>query len=109
MSEGEGEGEEDESGLIDGVGGGGGRHGREPRKSKGEKEAQAGHPHIAHSYLIWLSFPYSTTHDSLLFSPQKQPEVGAPTAASVNSDGWGSRADIEQRRWWMNSSAVTMH
>lgn len=74
-------GEEDELGQIEkGVGGG-----KELRKR--EKEAQAGHPHIAHSYLIWLSFPYSPFHDSLCSSPQKQPKAGSAAAVSVNSNG----------------------
>ena len=59
--------------------------GESPERDR-EKEAQAGHPHIAHSYLIWRSFPYSTFHDSLCFSPQKQPKVDSTTAVSVNSE-----------------------
>lgn len=50
--------------------------GKSPKRERErEKEAQTGHPYIAHSYLIWLSFPYSTFHDSLCFSPQKEPKV----------------------------------
>lgn len=36
---------------------------------RAQKEAHAGHPHIAHSYLIWLSFPCFMFYDS------KQPKV----------------------------------
>lgn len=65
-----------------------------------EKKAQAGCPHIAHSYLIWLSFPYSTFHDSLCFSPQKQPKVDS-AAAVCEFRCIAVGADIEQRCWWM--------
>lgn len=64
----------------------GGEMGKSPERER-EKEAQAGHPHIAHSYLIWPSFPYSTFHDSLYFSPQKQPKVGSTAAVAMNLDG----------------------
>lgn len=64
----------------------GGRYGKNPEiEREREKEAQAGHPHIAHSLLIWLSFPYSTFHDSHYFS-----EVGSTAAVNSNaSDGRG--------------------
>lgn len=50
------------------------------RPKKREKEAQADNPHIAHSYLIWQLFPYSTFHDALCFSPQKQPKGDSAAA-----------------------------
>lgn len=88
--------------------------GKSPKRERErEKEAQAGHPHIAHSYLIWLSFPYSTFHDSLYFSPQKQPTVDSVAVYEFRWSESGGRhlaktlADDNCLSNFTNSSALT--
>lgn len=87
-------GEEDELGRIEKGGGEKWEWERAQKERERKKEAQAGHPHIAHSYLTWLSLLYSTFHDSFHFSPQKQLIVSSTAAVAVNSDGLGGGGEM---------------